>query len=211
MASPFEFVSKMVTNNPDQCPSCRNLRKDAMMMPCGHSLCSQCMVPKMSVSSSTMACHVCNKYAPIVMPVSDLREEIGSVLAGKTAPDTDIGAPDSVYAKVAAYNAQHADELARDKWYMKVWHMMLMFVIMVRTSWWYLGTLVLLLVLDMFAIFVRGDLIPDRYGFVGRLDDICFVLCSVVFAVYLLVWQRRRIVTRSVFLQNTLNTRSGMV
>jgi len=209
MASPFELVHRWASQRPDQCPECGNVRENAMMMPCGHSLCHVCMVPKLSADvGSALACRACNKGAPIIMPVSDLRDEISSVLMGRAAPDTDIEKHDSDYAKIAAYNAQHAGEFSRDQWYIKVWRLVLMFAIMVRTSWWYFGTLVLLLVLDMLAIFVRTDLIPDRYGFVGRLDDIFLVLFSVVLAVYLVVWQRRRIISRSILMQNILIVRS---
>lgn len=201
--SPTDFVYQLIKHNPDQCAQCKGVCRDAVMAPCGHSVCRTCIVGKLA---GAMFCVTCGKPVYIVMPVSELRNEIVSVVTGKATPDIDIA--DGVCTKFAEYNAQHAIEMARTSALSRMWSVVLMMAILVRTSWVYLGTLVLLFVLDMLAIFVHADLIHDSFGFVGRLDDIFLVLFSLVFVVYLAVWQRRRIVTRSVFIHNMSSGRS---
>jgi len=207
MSSPTDFVVGFLSKHPDSCPGCGNARINAMILPCGHSLCGNCMAPTVRQNlSGTVACSVCNLVATIVMPASDIRGEVGSVIFGQATPDIDFHDESGLYLNVMEYNMSHLG-CTKPGFFTRIWQMIIMLVVMVRTSWWYCGIFATLLIAYFVYLFVHNDMILDQYGFIGYLDDIIMFVMSIALIFYFTAWQKQRIATRSVLLSNAIGSR----
>eukprot|EP01090_Pellita_catalonica_P008630 TRINITY_DN1971_c0_g1_i4.p1 TRINITY_DN1971_c0_g1~~TRINITY_DN1971_c0_g1_i4.p1 ORF type:complete len:245 (-),score=4.93 TRINITY_DN1971_c0_g1_i4:34-768(-) len=174
-----------------ECPLCLDTFTAACETSCGHAFCAPCILQVWEVGSrqGKIKCPIDRRMVSMLIPSWTLRAEVDirdHEKGIKSTKEYDIQIED--YNQKNSLKPRNFSDQAQEDWILlrkmfaerKIIYKVLIFVTM------FVG----------FLYFVApADLIPDSYGLIGYLDDVCVVLLCFWAIILLLEWYRKKLLS----------------